>query len=75
VAFCGALQQNWHPFLPSPCYDWVLAVLGMSPATVSSWPDGHHPRPGFRLRREKAGAAVWWTVALLVAVFLASAPA
>ena len=37
-------------------------VLGMSPATVSSWPDGHSPRPGFTLRREKAGAAVWWMV-------------
>jgi len=29
---------------------------------VSSWPDGHSPRPGFTLRREKAGAAVWWMV-------------
>jgi hypothetical protein len=37
-------------------------VVGMSPATVSSWPDGHSPRPGFTLRREKAGAAVWWMV-------------
>ena len=40
----------------------LAEVLGMSPATVSSWPDGHSPRPGFTLRREKAGAAVWWTV-------------
>ena len=37
-------------------------VFGMSPATVSSWTDGHSPRPGFTLRREKAGTAVWWTV-------------
>ena len=37
-------------------------VVGMSPATVAGWPDGHSPRPGFTLRREKAGAAVWWTV-------------
>lgn len=40
----------------------LAEVVGMSPATVSSWLDGHQPRPGFRLRREKAGAAVWWTV-------------
>ena len=40
----------------------LAEVVGMSPATVSSWPDGHSPRPGFTLRREKAGAAVWWTV-------------
>jgi hypothetical protein len=40
----------------------LAEVLGMSPATVSSWPDGHSPRPGFTLRREKAGAAVWWMV-------------
>lgn len=40
----------------------LAEALGMSPATVSSWPDGHSPRPGFTLRREKAGAAVWWTV-------------
>lgn len=37
-------------------------VLGLSPSTVSSWPDGHSPRPGFVLRREKAAAAVWWIV-------------
>ena len=40
----------------------LAEVLGMSPATVSSWADGHSPRPGFTLRREKAGAAVWWRV-------------
>jgi hypothetical protein len=40
----------------------LAGVLGLSPATVSSWPDGHSPRPGFLLRRQKAGAAVWWTV-------------
>jgi hypothetical protein len=40
----------------------LAGVLGMSPATVSSWPDGHSPRPGFTLRRQKAGAAVWWLV-------------
>ena len=40
----------------------LAGVLGLSPATVSSWPDGHSPRPGFVLRRQKAGAAVWWTV-------------
>ena len=40
----------------------LAEVVGMSPATVSSWPDGHSPRPGFTLRREKAGAAVWWMV-------------
>lgn len=40
----------------------LAAVLGLSVSTVSSWPDGHSPRPGFRLRRQKAGAAVWWMV-------------
>ena len=40
----------------------LAELVGMSPATVSSWPDGHSPRPGFTLRREKAGAAVWWMV-------------
>jgi hypothetical protein len=40
----------------------LAGVVGMSPATVSSWPDGHQPRPGFVLRREKAGNAVWWMV-------------
>jgi hypothetical protein len=40
----------------------LAEVLGMSPATVAGWPDGHSPRPGFTLRREKPGGAVWWTV-------------
>jgi len=40
----------------------LAGVVGMSPATVSSWPDGHSPRPGFTLRRQKAGAALWWLV-------------
>lgn len=40
----------------------LAGVVGMSPATVSSWPDGHSPRPGFTLRRQKTGAAVWWLV-------------
>lgn len=40
----------------------LAGVVGMSPATVSSWADGHSPRPGFTLRRHKAGAAVWWLV-------------
>ena len=40
----------------------LAEVVGMSPATVSSWPDGHSPRPGFTLHRQKLGAAVWWTV-------------
>ena len=40
----------------------LAEVLGMSPATVSSWLDGHSPRPGFSLHRQKVGNAVWWTV-------------
>lgn len=40
----------------------LAGVVGMSPSTVASWPDGHSPRPGFTLRRQKAGAAVWWIV-------------
>jgi hypothetical protein len=42
----------------------LAEVLGMSPATVSSWADGHQPRPGFRLLKckPKSGGAVWWVV-------------
>ena len=42
----------------------LAEVLGMSPATVSSWPTGHQPRPGFKLLRckQKPGGAVWWIV-------------
>jgi hypothetical protein len=40
----------------------LAGVVGMSASTVSSWPDGHQPRPGFTLRRQKAGSAVWWSV-------------
>ena len=42
----------------------LAEVLGMSPATVSSWPDGHQPRPGFKLLKCKPrpGGAVWWVV-------------
>lgn len=37
-------------------------VLGMAVGTVRGLPDGHQPRPGFTLRRHKAGNAVWWMV-------------
>ena len=37
-------------------------VLGMAVGTVRGLPDGHQPRPGFTLRRQKAGNAVWWFV-------------
>jgi hypothetical protein len=40
----------------------LAEVLGMSTSTVSSWGDGHQPRPGFTLQRQKVGAAVWWIV-------------
>jgi hypothetical protein len=40
----------------------LAEVLGMSASTVSSWGDGHQPRPGFTLQRQKVGAAVWWMV-------------
>ena len=40
----------------------LAAVTGFSAGTVSGWKDGHSPRHGFNLRRQKAGAAVWWTV-------------
>jgi hypothetical protein len=36
-------------------------LLGMSPATVRGWADGHSPRPGFRLVR-KTDHGVWWKV-------------
>jgi hypothetical protein len=37
-------------------------VLGMAVGTVRGLPDGHQPRPGFTLRRQKNGNAVWWNV-------------
>jgi hypothetical protein len=40
----------------------VAQLLGVAPATVRSWGDGHHPRPGFRLDRRRDGSAVWWRV-------------
>jgi len=40
----------------------LAEVLGMSASTVSSWGDGHQPRPGFTLQRQKAGNSVWWVV-------------
>ena len=40
----------------------LAEALGFSPETVGSWKDGHSPRPGFTLHRQKAGNAVWWTV-------------
>ena len=73
-ALAAALQQPSDPLrraralaeaadLGVPLSNGELAeVVGMAPATVSSWPDGHSPRPGFTLRRQKVGAAVWWTV-------------
>lgn len=41
----------------------LAGVLGMAVGTVRGLPDGHSPRPGFTLRRQKAGNAVWWIVA------------
>ena len=42
----------------------LAEVLGVAPATVSGWADGHQPRPGFKLLRckQKPGGAVWWVV-------------
>lgn len=40
----------------------LAGVVSMSVATVSKWSDGHSPRPGFTLHRQKAGNTVWWTV-------------
>ena len=40
----------------------LAGVLGMAVGTVRGLPDGHTPRPGFTLRREKSGNAVWWLV-------------
>ena len=39
-------------------------VLGMAAVTVSSWPSGHSPRPGFVLIRckQKPGSPIWWIV-------------
>ena len=40
----------------------LAEVLGLTAATTSRWPDGHSPRPGFTLARQKVGPDVWWTV-------------
>ena len=40
----------------------LAGVLGMAVGTVRGLADGHCPRPGFTLRRQKAGNAVWWMV-------------
>ena len=40
----------------------LAEALGFSPETVGSWKDGHSPRPGFTLHRQKTGNTVWWTV-------------
>lgn len=40
----------------------LAGVLGMAVGTVRALADGHCPRPGFLLRREKAGNAIWWIV-------------
>jgi len=37
-------------------------VLGMAVGTVRGLPDGHSPRPGFTLHRQKSGNAAWWMV-------------
>ena len=40
----------------------LAQLLGVAPATVRSWRDGHCPRPGFELQRRKVGTSVWWAV-------------
>ena len=40
----------------------LAEALGFSPETIGSWKDGHSPRPGFTLHRQKVGNTVWWTV-------------
>lgn len=40
----------------------LAEALGLAASTVANWPDGHSPRPGFTLRREKTGRGVWWFV-------------
>jgi hypothetical protein len=40
----------------------LAGVLGMAVGTVRGLPDGHSPRPGFILHREKTGNSVWWLV-------------
>ena len=46
----------------------LAEVLGLTAATISRWSDGHLPRPGFILRRQKISSEsarfspVWWIV-------------
>lgn len=40
----------------------LAEVLGLTAATISRWSDGHLPRPGFILRRQKISSDVWWIV-------------
>jgi hypothetical protein len=39
----------------------LAELVGMAPATVRGWGEGHSPRPGFRLVR-KTERGVWWQV-------------
>lgn len=73
-ALAAALQQPSDPLrraralaeaadLGVPLSNGELAeVVGIAPRTINKWVDGHSPRPGFILRRQKIGGAVWWTV-------------
>lgn len=40
----------------------LAELLGLTASTISRWSDGHAPRPGFILRRQKISSDVWWTV-------------
>lgn len=53
----------------------VAEITGMAASTVSSWADGHSPRPGFVLRRDKVGGSVWWRVERSGGTVAALAPA
>jgi hypothetical protein len=73
-ALAAALQQPSDPLrraralaeaadLGVPLSNVELAeVVGIAPRTINKWVDGHSPRPGFILRRQKISGAVWWTV-------------
>jgi len=42
----------------------VGMLLGVSASTVSRWPAGHAPRPGYKLerRQDRSGSPVWWRI-------------
>lgn len=42
--------------------DELAQITGFARGTVRHWPDGYSPRPGFTIKKQKHGNAVFWSV-------------